>query len=185
MALPECPLDPRRCHREHILARFGPGNGSTRRCPLAANHERADKKPSFSVNVGRLGQRMVWFCSQCEPYDLRMAMQGMGMRAECLGNWEKTRPADGTTYAQRRAHGADAATLLRAQKYDAIMELPSAITGKLREMCIQAISEADDVSADPWKLLPADDAEAFYALSDRTGIAGNYKYGLLRAFRKL
>jgi hypothetical protein len=185
-----CKLDklPGPCCDQHVRPELERVRGKTTsfHCPIYHEHE------TFGIKPGDKGARIVWGCIEGGPRHgtgtctrglLRRALLDLGIDKTCLGGLGKYDPdftGDIAPSAWRpRQQLVDPLIITKAQKYDALDEIPFAIQGRLRDMCERAIRECESghVTADPWELLPAE-SKPFYALAGRSGIPGNYKYRL-------
>ena len=149
------------------------GDRNNRLCPL---HD--DRKASLSINAGRQGMWLVWYCGAgCDPHGDRIRGEALDRGADpaCLGGYGKPqRPL----VPGLRVATIDPVLAASAKRWFAVEKLPRDLSGPVLKMCIQAIGEGDgDLVGDPIRLLPWTKKE-FIALAARAGIERTYRYKL-------
>lgn len=149
-----------------LLPRGANGDAHNRLCPC---HD--DRRASLSINPGKV-QRTVWHCgAECDPGDIRAALERLGADPSCLGGFGRPKRL---IVPGMRVPGHDPALVADVKRAHAIFKLPMDLAGHLYKMCVQAIAEGDgDLPGDPFRLLP-DTQPEFMALARRCGFERSY-----------
>ena len=139
-------------------------------CP---NSEHYDRTPSFNVNPGDIWPLKFNCFRPCGQDVLARSLLTIGVGREWLPQLKQRSGSDNGN--RNTAARADPALIEDAQRWRAVLKLPTDLNAWHQRMCVQALAEGDGyLPGDPYELLPVN-RDDFRDLAKRTGVPDGYR----------